>query len=201
MANNKIDKLIVLGIRVCWCSDVGVYMCGLGWLPTGLSTCLGKKLKYWLISDIQRVTRGWGLISKSMPTLPRVGYESNPRVKKHIHIRICRVEYPTDIRIHGLNCHPYPWLLVMRLYLPGMKTRQTLLTHVSHDKAPRHQTPSRPTTRHVEEVTGSLCKRDEASPCTALNVPRLCLVGTIKLRYKGPRHQSLYNNPWSDPPY
>jgi hypothetical protein len=42
-----------------------------------------------------------------MPTLSRIGYGSNPRVKKHIHILICRVGYPPDIQIHGLNCHPY----------------------------------------------------------------------------------------------
>jgi hypothetical protein len=43
-----------------------------------------------------------------MPTLSRIGYGSNPRVKKHIHILIRRVGYPPDIQIHGLNCHPYP---------------------------------------------------------------------------------------------
>jgi hypothetical protein len=42
-----------------------------------------------------------------MPTLSRIGYGSYPRVKKHIHILIRRVGYPTDIQIHGLNCHPY----------------------------------------------------------------------------------------------
>jgi hypothetical protein len=31
---------------------------------------------------------------------------SNPWVKKHIHILIRWVGYPTDIQIHGLNCHP-----------------------------------------------------------------------------------------------
>jgi hypothetical protein len=40
--------------------------------PTGLSTCLEKKLKYW-------------------PTLPRVGYRSNPRVNIYIYIWIRRV--------------------------------------------------------------------------------------------------------------
>jgi ribosomal protein L32E len=35
--------------------------------PTGLSTCLEKKLKYW-------------------PTLPRVGYRSNPRVNIYIYL-------------------------------------------------------------------------------------------------------------------
>jgi hypothetical protein len=42
-----------------------------------------------------------------MPTLSRIGYGSYLRLKKHIHILIRRVGYPTDIQIHGLNCHPY----------------------------------------------------------------------------------------------
>jgi hypothetical protein len=29
-----------------------------------------------------------------------------PVGQKHIHILIHRVGYPTDIQIHGLNCHP-----------------------------------------------------------------------------------------------
>lgn len=41
-----------------------------------------------------------------MSTLPRVGYGSSLWVKKHIYIGILRVGYPTDIRIHRLNCHP-----------------------------------------------------------------------------------------------
>jgi hypothetical protein len=42
-----------------------------------------------------------------MPTSSRIEYGSNARVKKHIHILIRRVGYPTDIQTHGLNCHPY----------------------------------------------------------------------------------------------
>jgi hypothetical protein len=71
-----------------------------------LSTYIGK---IWSIVNFRYPTDNprWDLISKSIPTLPWVGYGSNPRVKKHIRIRICRIGYPTDIQIRGLNCHPY----------------------------------------------------------------------------------------------
>jgi hypothetical protein len=87
----------------------------------------------------QRITREWGLIFKSMPTLPRIGYGSNSRVKKHIHILMCRVGYPMDIQIHGLNCHPYlcvAWGRCAReavtpvvLLLPQLRSVQSPWTH------------------------------------------------------------------------
>jgi hypothetical protein len=95
-----------------------------------------------------------------------------------------------------------PWLPVMRLtgarmYQSSMKTRQTLLAHASHDKSHRHQTTSRPMTRHAEWVTGSLYQRHKVSPCMSVNAPWLHLVGPIKPPCRWPRHKSLYSNPYT----